>query len=143
VFFYGFTLDLPRAAQAAGVDRAEVPPIRIFIIRNSQFVTPYEPVTPRIEPIASRAIASLISAQALGDLYRLFVVTKREDIEYNLARIPDDHVSRADEVFDPDEMRRLFDLGYEAAKAGYPWQHEPPGYERGTGIFKDNDATPP
>ena len=30
------------------------------------------------------------------------------------------------EAFDPAEMRRLFDLGFEQARKGYPWKKTPP-----------------
>ena len=31
--------------------------------------------------------------------------------------------------FDPDEMRQLFDAGYQFALSGRPWRNTPPGVE--------------
>ena len=31
-------------------------------------------------------------------------------------------------MFDPEYMRKLFDLGYQMAKAGYPWNKAPPSF---------------
>lgn len=51
-------------------------------------------------------------------------------MEYNLAFIPSDFEEQAKEAFDPEYMSKLFDLGYEMAKNGYPWKKAPPGFER-------------
>jgi len=32
-------------------------------------------------------------------------------------------------VFDPEYMGKLFDLGYQMTKNGYPWEKVPPGFE--------------
>ena len=126
VFFYGFMLDLEAAARAAGVARSDAK-IRIYIVRNSQLRVPYEQVKPTLMPIASRAIGSLCSTQGVGDLYRIYTITRRDGIDFNLAIIPDTYVSNAKEEFDPEEMTRLYNLGYEQARNGYPWQKLPPG----------------
>jgi hypothetical protein len=36
---------------------------------------------------------------------------------------------KAKELFDPEYMGKLFDLGFEMAKSGYPWHKAPPGFE--------------
>lgn len=55
---------------------------------------------------------------------------RRDGMEYNLAFIPSDFEEQAKEAFDPEYMSKLFDLGYEMAKNGYPWKKAPPGFER-------------
>jgi hypothetical protein len=127
VFFYGFMLDIQAAAKEAGVAPGAESKVRIYVIRNSQLRVPYEQVKPRLLPIASRAISSLTSTQGVGDLYRIYTITQRDDIDFNLATIPDSYVSTAKEAFDPEDMARLYELGYELAKKGYPWQKLPPG----------------
>ena len=125
VFFYGFMLDLDAAAHEAGV--VEKARIKAYIIRNAEIRTEYDMVKPQLLPIASRAIANLIASQGLGDLYRIYTITQRDGIDFNLAYIPADHVSVAKEAFDPEEMQRLFDLGFRLAGSGYQWQRQPPG----------------
>jgi hypothetical protein len=63
----------------------------------------------------------------VGDLYRIYTVAERDGIEFNLAYIPEAYDSGAQESFDKDATKRLFQLGYDKARAGYPWQKLPPG----------------
>ena len=125
VFFYGFMLDLEAAARDAGAP--EKPRIRIYILRNTQIRGKYDAVKPRLLPIASRAVANLIATQGVGDLYRIYTITKRDGIDFNLAYIPPDFVPEAKEAFDPQEMQRLFDLGLSLGRSGYKWRKQPPG----------------
>jgi hypothetical protein len=63
----------------------------------------------------------------VGDLYRIYVVAQRDGIEFNLAHIPEDYDIGAQESFDKEAMKRLFQLGYDWARAGYPWEKLSPG----------------
>jgi hypothetical protein len=80
-------------------------------------------------PIASRSINSLIRTQGIGDMYRIYLGAQRDGLDYNLAFIPRDFEEKSKEPFDPEYMRKLFDLGYRLAKDGYPWEKVPPGFE--------------
>ena len=125
VFFYGFTLDLHAAMREAGVQGRT--PVRLYVIRNGKLTVPWQLMLPRILPIAERSLHGLLGAQVVGDLYRIYTVTQREGIEFNLAHIPEDYDIDAKESFDREVMNRLYQLGYEWARGGYPWQHLPPG----------------
>lgn len=127
VFFYGNILDLDEAAKNLGIKRQGND--RIFIIRNNQIGVRYEEVELDVLSIAGRALSSLTSTQGVGDLYRIYAVTQREGIEFNLASIPQDFVPNPKEAFDPVEMKRLYDLGYNMALNGYPWDKLPPLYQ--------------
>jgi hypothetical protein len=69
------------------------------------------------------------STRWIGDMYRLYLGAKRDGINYNLPYISDAFNEKEKEMFDPVYMRKLFDLGYEMAKNGYPWAKAPPGRE--------------
>jgi predicted acylesterase/phospholipase RssA len=126
VFFYGCTLDLPAAARETGLSGGG--PVRLYVVRNGHLTNSWR-LTPRgMLPITDRTINSFLGAQAIGDLYRIYVFAKRDGIEFNYACIPDDYVPAATESFDRTEMNRLFDLGFESARAGYVWHKLPPGY---------------
>jgi hypothetical protein len=127
VFFYGFTLDLHAAAQEVGIPGRV--PIRLYVIRNGKLTVPWQLMLPRILPIAERSLHGLLGAQVVGDLYRIYTITQRDGIEFNLAHIPEDYDMEPKESFDRELMNRLFELGYEWARAGYPWQHLPPGLQ--------------
>jgi Patatin-like phospholipase len=125
VFFYGFTLDLHAAAREAGIQGRT--PIRLYVVRNGKLSVPWQLMLPRILPIAERSLHGLLGAQVVGDLFRIYTITQRDGIEFNLAHIPEDYDIEPKESFDREVMNRLYQLGYEWARAGYPWQHLPPG----------------
>jgi hypothetical protein len=102
-------------------------PPKIYVIRNAKLLPKWKPVTASIFRIAGTSIESLIRTQGLGDLYQIYFLTQRDGGEYYLAYIPDDFEEVSDELFDSAYMNVLYDLGYEMAKAGYPWQRLPPG----------------
>ena len=58
---------------------------RAYIVRNGRVAPEYKPVKARTLSIAGRAVSSLIKSQGVGDLYELYVVSKKNGIDYNLA----------------------------------------------------------
>jgi predicted acylesterase/phospholipase RssA len=102
------------------------PTRRAYIIRNGRVDPEYKPVKAKTLSIAGRAVSSLIKSQGVGDLYELFVFSKKNGIDYNLAYIPGDFVDTSTQAFDPVYMGKLFNLGYQLAEAGYPWKKTPP-----------------
>jgi hypothetical protein len=78
--------------------------------------------------IASRAIASLIQTQGMGDLYRIYLLAHRDGIDFNLAYIPSSFSTPRNEPFDTHYMSQLFTVGYDLAAKGYPWVKVPPGF---------------
>jgi hypothetical protein len=101
----------------------------VYLIRNSVIDPKYSEVEPGITNIAGRTIDSLIRTQGIGDMYRMYLQTKRDGLSYNLAYIPKDFKEESKEPFDKEYMGKLFDLGYRLAKDGYPWLKYPPGAE--------------
>jgi hypothetical protein len=60
-------------------------------------------------------------------MYRIYLGVKRDGLDYHLAYIPADFDIEYKEPFDPVYMNKLFELGYDMAKKGYPWKTAPPG----------------
>lgn len=127
-FLFGLTEHLKKAMEKAGIDPLKRR-LKLYIVLNSLVRPSWQEVNDRTLDIASRAVNTLIMAQFLGDLYRLFAFSEDQSVDYNLAYVPDDYIRRPKELFDRAEMRRLFDLGYEEAVKGYPWHKDPPGWE--------------
>jgi hypothetical protein len=101
----------------------------IYLIWNG-FVSPKrEAVKDDIPSIASRAVDTMINYQGLGDMLRLYVLSGEKLHDFHLAFIPADFQSKRKQVFDPAEMTKLFDLGYENAAAGTAWQKTPPMFD--------------
>lgn len=128
VFLYPPSLKLREMAEAKGVTRER----RAFIIRNARLDPDWAETNRRLMPIAARAIDSLLHTQGVGDLYRIFVNCQRDGIDYNLAYIPASFKEVAKEPFDPAYMTKLFQVGYDMAKKGYPWEKAPPAFETTT-----------
>jgi predicted acylesterase/phospholipase RssA len=101
----------------------------LYIIRNDQVKPEWDSVKPRLGNIAGRAISTLVKTHGEGDLYRIYVLALRDKIDYNLASIPADFNAPSDGMFDTVFMNKLFNLGYEMARNGYPWEKYPPGYQ--------------
>jgi hypothetical protein len=108
-------------------DRLGINPIRrAYIIRNGRVAPEYKAVKAKTLSIAGRAVSSLIKSQGVGDLYELYLFTKKNSIDYNLAYIPGDFLDTSTQAFDPVYMTKLYDLGFRLAQAGYPWKKLPP-----------------
>jgi predicted patatin/cPLA2 family phospholipase len=101
----------------------------LYIIRNAPIKPAWDKVRPRLVPIASRAINTLIKTQGVGDLYRLMAFARRDQMDFNLAAIPRDFPPAPGDMFNQEYMNRLFDLGFEMARQGYPWKKYPPFFE--------------
>jgi predicted acylesterase/phospholipase RssA len=100
----------------------------LYIIRNARLDGDWASVERRTLPIASRAIASLTRTQGIGDLYRIYLLARRDDIDFNLAFIPASFNAPHREEFDTDYMKALFATGKQMAQTGYQWQKYPPGF---------------
>ncbi len=123
VFLYPVGLDWRRVQKKLAVKGTP----RVYLIRNSILKPKWETVDRELPPIAGRSVSSLIRTQGIGDMYRIYLEVKRDDLDFYLAYIPAEFDLEPNEPFDPEYMGKLFELGYDMAKQGYPWEKEPPG----------------
>jgi len=127
VFIYPSTLDF-----SAVLKRIEVhEPFNVYVIRNSKLKPSWKPVEADIFSIASTSISSLIRTQGLGDLSTIYLLTQRDGGAFRLAYVPDNFDEEFEELFDPDYMKALYDLGYELGRNGIDWAERPPAAETG------------
>jgi hypothetical protein len=99
-----------------------------YIIRNGRIFQEEEDVKRQTLAIATQAINTMTASSGLNDTYRIYLTTKRDGVEFNLAFIDDAFALPYKGPFDKDYMRALFAYGYEKAKRGYPWKKSPPGF---------------
>lgn len=125
VFVYPVGLRMQEVGAAHGVNRQRT----AYIIRNARLDAEWSEVERKTMSIAGRAISSLIQTQGIGDLFRVFVTAQRDGVGFNLAFIPSSFTETPEEPFDPVYMGKLFDVGFEKALEGYPWEHVPPYYD--------------
>jgi hypothetical protein len=126
VFLYGDIFNLDEVSHGAGLSSIGLG--RIYIIKNMQSLSSYEQVKSELIPIAKKTILSLLANQGTGDLYRIYTIAQREGIEFNLVYIPSTFKFKGRELFDTEEMKQLFDLGFNMGKSGDFWHKYPPGY---------------
>ena len=65
----------------------------------------------------------------MGDLYRTYLISKRDRVGFNLAYIGPDFKHPHKQEFDREYMTALFNYAKALSIAGYPWAHSPPGYD--------------
>jgi hypothetical protein len=124
VFFSGgvFSFTAAREGVGRGAGREE-----LYIIHNGQLL-PSPEATPRsLRGIGSRTFESASKSAVVGDLFRIYVVTLREQSGFNWITIPEDVELAGNELFDPVKMRELYELGHQRARAELPWITDPPG----------------
>jgi len=123
VFLYPAQLDFREAADLVGVSQDQ----SVFVIRNGVLYPRWTEVGPKVGPVVLASIETMIRTQGLGDLYRIYLGSKRDEMPFRLAYIPEDFDLEPEEDFDPKYMQALFELGYELARDGYEWSDSPPG----------------
>lgn len=124
VFVYPPKLNLREFSKQHGINRER----RVYVIRNARLDPEWAQVERRTMSIAGRAIASLIHTQGLGDLYRIYLTSQRDGVDFNLAYVPASFNAPHPVEFDPDFMRALYQTGYDMAIKGFPWAKNPPGF---------------
>lgn len=100
----------------------------VYVLRNSKINPEYRALTPGFFTLSKRSIETLTKYDGIGDLYRLYLGTQRDGIDFNLAYVPESFKEEPNELFDPVYMGKLFDVGYAyGTQATSVWLKKPPG----------------
>jgi predicted acylesterase/phospholipase RssA len=98
-----------------------------FLIRNAREGSAWANVERRTLSIGGRAISTMLRASGANDLARIYFVSQRDHVDYNLAYIDTDfRLPHPKEDFDRNYMNALFDYGYQRGRQGYAWRKTPP-----------------
>jgi hypothetical protein len=130
-FLYPPSISLRTGAARAGISEKTLRTERkrvAYVIRNGRFVRPEESVELRTIAIAKEALSTMIASSGVNDTYRMFLLARRDGVNFNLASIGDDFDVPYKGPFNQGYMQSLYDYGYRKGRAGYPWQKAPPGY---------------
>jgi hypothetical protein len=125
VFLYPPSLKIREVTEAAGVRREH----RVYIVQNDRIEPGWAETPRRTLGIAVRAMSLMLTSHGVGDLYRTYLNTQRDGIDYNLAWIPAEFKVQPREPFDREYMQKLFDVGFEIGKKGGFWKKVPPGFD--------------
>jgi predicted patatin/cPLA2 family phospholipase len=99
---------------------------KAYLIHNAREDPEWVDVERRTLSIAGRAISTMIHSSGMNDVLRIYFVTQRDHVDYNLAYIGSDFSSPRAGDFDQAYMNALFDYAYRQARQGYPWRKTPP-----------------
>ncbi|HTY40841.1 MAG TPA: patatin-like phospholipase family protein [Thermoanaerobaculia bacterium] len=129
VFVYPAASDLARLSAENDATRKRT----LYIIRNARLDPEWAQVDRRTLPIAMRAITCLIQYQGIGDLYRIYTITRRDHVDYRLAYIPATFMTPHTTDFDTAYMKSLYGLAFQMAAEGHEWETHPPVLLSGEG----------
>lgn len=122
VFVYPASLDFAEVLDRIGIDGS----FTIYVIRNSKLKPKWKPVEAGIFEVTATSIASLIRTQGIGDLSSIYLLSQRDGGQFRLTYVPDDFDVDYGEMFDPDYMKALYEVGYRQGLKGGRWDTQPP-----------------
>jgi hypothetical protein len=130
VFFYPPSFSIRGAARRLGINERMLRAHRrvAYVIRNGRFFRAEESVKLQTMAIAKEAISTMTMSSGVNDTYRMYLLARRDGVDFNLASIGEDFTVPYKGPFEPGYMQSLFAYGYEKARAGYRWKKAPPGY---------------
>ncbi len=100
---------------------------RAYIIRNARLDPDWATAERRTINIAGRAIETMLASSGQNDVLRIYFVSQRDGVDYNLAYIGADFAAEKKGEFDQAYMQALFEYGYQQARSGREWHKAPPG----------------
>ncbi len=101
----------------------------LYVIFNSKLKPKGQAIKPGLRIIARRSIKTLINTQGKGDIYRIYLTSQRDHVNFNITFIPTEIEKKSKLEFDTDYMQVLFDYGYKHMIDEYPWKKFLPGFE--------------
>jgi len=100
-----------------------------WIIRNGRTLERPVQVERGLVPLAQRSISTMIAANSMGDIYRMYLINRRDSVDFNLAHVTSRFTLQNDKPFDRTYMNALFEHGRSEILRNAPWAKKPPGFE--------------
>jgi predicted acylesterase/phospholipase RssA len=129
LFIYDHIIDLHNARLELRSEGQTPPRGSIYVIRNGKIGPEHAPVQRQVTSIAGRSLTTLLETVGLGDIFRVWTLARDAGFGFHYIGIPMDYELGGTADFDPDEMRALFELGYEMALRDERWHTTPPWLE--------------
>ncbi len=128
MFFYGASIGWRKVLnEASGVDDPN-DQSTLFLIIDGEVDPESQHVRRRLMPITTRTISTLVKVSAWSALYRMYLHSQADGYGFQFVGLPDDYEPGSNQPYDPTEMKRMFDIGYDMGRSGKGWRTTPPGF---------------
>ena len=117
VFLYPSGLKNPRLEQLLDLFSEK----HAWLIRNAKSDPEYEPVELSLGDIVTRSITTLLKYQGKGNVLNIAAAAERDGFDFNFTSVPAEFDVPSKDMFDPQYMRSLYEVGYEQALSGEAW----------------------
>ncbi|HKG73642.1 MAG TPA: patatin-like phospholipase family protein [Aestuariivirgaceae bacterium] len=104
----------------------------VYLIINSQLklLNADKAVEPEVIDISKKSIAELLRGLLYRTVYQAYVTARQAKASFRLISIPDNIAAAKDGLtFEPEVMKRQFDIGRDFGRSGGGWMSEPPRLE--------------
>jgi predicted acylesterase/phospholipase RssA len=108
----------------------------VFVIVNGRIVPSPKSVSPRVLKIGAAALSSLTYSGTISDLYKIYAITERDQMDVRFGWTPETFIEEPTEAFDSAYMRKLYDYGHDLEASGKLWSNYPPYF-----AARDNPAS--
>ncbi len=107
------------------------PGSNVYVMCSGKLYADSNTVKRRVLPVTTNVLTALLYSNARNDMIRIFDQACLAGMNYHLISVPQGIlVDRSALVFKPDELRMLYDVGYQMGKDPRSWRDTPPGIER-------------
>jgi predicted acylesterase/phospholipase RssA len=101
----------------------------VYLIVNSQLklLNADKAVEPEVLDISKKSIAELLRGLLYRTVYQAYVTSRQAKASFRLISIPDSAPAAKDGLtFEPEVMKRQFEIGRDFGRSGAGWMSEPP-----------------
>ncbi|MBU2972069.1 patatin-like phospholipase family protein [Pseudoalteromonas sp. C2R02] len=98
----------------------------IYVIQNGNSSMQYEPAETDLSSIAARTMLGLLQDKINSDIERIYYLSQRDKLNFNMIEIPDDFIADKAIEFDSTYINKLLKLGIKLGKSGDFWRKKPP-----------------
>ncbi len=98
----------------------------VYVLRNGRLDATWKTTKNKFTSIAGRAVSALIRTQGEGDLYRIYLQTVKDGLNFHFASIPASFTQQPKEPFDQMYMQALFVVGHDLGLRELGWKGVPP-----------------
>ncbi len=127
IFFPKFIQDMDKTIAEAGFSRAEVQG-EIYVLYNGRIAArgTYEPVPARALSVIEAAARAMQRTNTTSSIYQIWVRGLTHRAAIHITDIAPEYKDLQKDIeFNPDEMKRLFDYGYNRSVKGEAWWTQP------------------